>query len=147
MLNLQSLVPLCRTMGQTQGPQKRRNLCSVMSVLSVTNLRAKPATIFSCVDASNWGYAHVKTDVKATDTLELSRHTIQKGAWSRLLSRTDRWMREHGILDEAHELPDQKLTQQRVWNTWLSVFSIVSSASRSYRTVNISICRRPAQSC
>ena len=89
---------------------------ATLAPLAVTNLRARPHTQLSCVDASNRGIAHVATSVEPSITLELYRHTLTKGSWTRLLCRSDRWLREHHILDEQHELPDHQLTQQQLWN-------------------------------
>ena len=80
-------------------PALRSELFSLalLAPFVVTNLRAEPGSLIAAVDASSWGTAVVFARARPHVVLELMRHTMTKGTWTKLMSRTDRWLRQHGI--------------------------------------------------
>ncbi len=56
-------------------------------------------------DASTWGTASVRSEIPVALAKEFQRHTLARGAWSRLLSPWQSWLRSHEDLDLEAELP------------------------------------------
>ena len=56
----------------------------------------------------------VKAAVPAHVVRELSRHTLKKVRWSRLLSPAQNWMKEKGLLGEDEELPSGEILEEAV---------------------------------
>ena len=63
-----------------------------------TNMRAAPAPFVYAVDASDWGTAVCRASLSRAQSLELCRHAVVRGAWTRLLGASQSWLRAHGIL-------------------------------------------------
>ena len=81
---------------------------TILLPLACSNLRAKPATVFGASDASNWGEAGVVAKIPREIGKELTRHSLRKSVWVRLLKPAAAWMRAHELLPEADELPDEE---------------------------------------
>ena len=58
----------------------------ILAPLLQANLRAAPSSRLWLVDASSKKIAVVSTDIGKTVATELSRFTLRKGSWSRMLS-------------------------------------------------------------
>ena len=58
------------------------------------------------VDTSFKKIAVVSSEIGTTIATELSRFTLRKGSWSRMLPPGVQWARRHNILAEKEELPD-----------------------------------------
>ena len=84
-------------------------LLAILAPLAVSNLRASGAEHIYASDASNWGTAHVRASIPRKIGTELARHAVSRGAWTRLLSPYQEWLRRHGLLDPADELPGGSL--------------------------------------
>ena len=80
----------------------------VMGSLAVVNLRAGFAPFVCATDASLDWLAAVRAPLPSTITKELSRHTIRKGVWSKLLPPHSAWRRSHGLLPPEEELPEDE---------------------------------------
>ena len=74
--------------------------------LAATNLRAQPAQVFGASDASNWGEAGVIAKIPREIGKELTRHSLRKSVWTRLLKPGAAWLRAHDFLPADEELPD-----------------------------------------
>ena len=90
----------------------------VLLPMAVTNLRAKPASIVSASDASNWGEAGVTSKVPFKVGEELIRHTLRKSVWTRLLGPAAAWLRAQSLLPECEELPgeEENFTSNPLWS-------------------------------
>eukprot|EP00438_Fugacium_kawagutii_P014015 Skav204090 [mRNA] locus=scaffold3129:371114:378324:+ [translate_table: standard] len=76
-----------------------------LAPLAVTDLRAASLGHLFLTDASEDAKAAVVTDVPVAFARELQRHTLSRGAWSRLLSPWKVWLQQHFSLDEEDMLP------------------------------------------
>ena len=81
-------------------------IISVLGSLAVVNLRARAAPFVSATDASGSWMAGVRAEVPEAVSMELFRHVIRKGVWSKLLPPTAARDRMHGELLEEDELPN-----------------------------------------
>ncbi|CAE7517036.1 nmd3 [Symbiodinium sp. CCMP2592] len=110
---------------------------------AVVELRAKYSDKVYAVDASNWGEAVCHCEVGAELSKELSRHSLRKGVWSRLLSPVKARERGHGILDPDLELPGGSEAQFRAHPIWVALntagrFKLSwSKAAKRRRHINI----------
>ena len=75
--------------------------------LAAVDLRAEPANFVTATDASSWGGAAVRAYTSPKAVLELARHSLSKGTWTKLLPPGQAWLREHDLLDASDELPEQ----------------------------------------
>ena len=87
----------------------------VLLPLAVTNMRAKPARYVGASDASNWGEAGVIAKVPRLISKELTRHSLRKSVWARLLS-VSAWLRSHDLLE-----PSRKSRRIRFGCCWQEV--------------------------
>ena len=88
-------------------PALRAELASfvVLGPLCSVNLRAQIDPTVSATDASSGWQAAVRAEIPASVAQEAYRHSVQKGAWTRLLSAPGAWLKEHGLLNVESELP------------------------------------------
>ena len=77
----------------------------LLAPLLQADLRAIPSSRMWLVDASSKKLAVVSTDIGKAVAAELSRFTMRKGSWSRMIPPAMQWARRHGILAEDDELP------------------------------------------
>ena len=81
-------------------------LLCILGPLACSDLRAESIPEMFWTDASTWGTASVRCQVPTSLTKEFQRHTLARGAWSRLLSPCQSWLRSHDDLDLHDELPE-----------------------------------------
>lgn len=93
-------------------------ITSVLGPLAVVNLRARAAPFVSATDASGSWMAGVRAEVPEAVSMELFRHVIRKGVWSKLLPPTAARDRMHGELREEDELPnpEDQYTSHPLWS-------------------------------
>eukprot|EP00438_Fugacium_kawagutii_P010863 Skav216247 [mRNA] locus=scaffold20:89010:95933:+ [translate_table: standard] len=77
-----------------------------LAPLAATDVRAKSLPSVFLSDASEDAVAAVHTKVSFALAKELQRHCLSRGAWSRLLSPWQVWLKRHSKLDAGDELPD-----------------------------------------
>ncbi|CAE7801360.1 unnamed protein product [Symbiodinium sp. CCMP2592] len=73
----------------------------LVAPVCVANLRAQVCDAFFTTDASDDRIACATAALPPAVALEAYRHTLQKGAWNRILSAPQAWLRAKGLLDEA----------------------------------------------
>lgn len=88
-------------------PELRAELSSLalLGPLCAVNLRAPVMPEITATDASSTWQAAVRATVPRPVAHEAFRQSVQRGAWTRLLSQPGAWLREHDMLSEANELP------------------------------------------
>lgn len=69
-------------------------------------MRAQSIDEIFLTDASEDAVAGVRAKVGKIFTTELQRHCLTRGAWSRLLSPWQLWLKRHGQLEAEQELPE-----------------------------------------
>lgn len=84
----------------------------VLAPLMCSDLTAPTSTTLYAVDASDHRIAGVVTELTAPFAKELSRHTMTRAAWSRLLSPWKSHQRRLGRLDPADEVPEGEAPAQ-----------------------------------
>ena len=89
----------------------------ILGPLAVVNLRADFANFVAATDASCEAIAGVRAPISKEFSKELSRHTLRKGNWSKLLPPSKAWAREHDFLPAAEELPDE-VEEYKVHPLW-----------------------------
>ena len=89
----------------------------ILGPLAVVNLRANFADYVTATDASCECIAAVRAPVSKAFSKELSRHTLRKGNWSKLLPPSKAWAREHEFLPAGEELPDD-IEEYKVHPLW-----------------------------
>eukprot|EP00438_Fugacium_kawagutii_P018528 Skav213254 [mRNA] locus=scaffold1311:39874:44557:+ [translate_table: standard] len=77
-----------------------------LAPLAATNVRAESMTDIFLTDASEEVVAGVRASVGFCFAKELQRHCLLRGAWSRLLSPWQSWLKRYGKLQPEEELPD-----------------------------------------
>lgn len=80
------------------------SLCALGGI-AVADLRAQSHGELFLSDASEEFTASVKAPVSKELVCELHRHCLARGAWSKLLTPWQSWLRSHGQLWEEEELP------------------------------------------
>ena len=80
------------------------SLCA-LGPIAVTDLRAQSHRELFLSDASEEFTASVKSEISLDFARELHRHSLVRGAWGRLLTPWQSWMKSHGQLLEEDELP------------------------------------------
>jgi len=90
---------------------------AILGTLAVVNLRAPFGSFVSATDASRKVIAAVRAPLPSRAVAELSRHTLRKGIWARLLPPGRALLREHGLLDVDDEVPDEKYRTHPLWET------------------------------
>ena len=100
----------------------------LLGPVCVADLRAQVLEAAFATDASDDMIAAVRADVPAEVATEVFQHSLQKGAWTRLLSGPQAWFREKGLLCESQELPgEEAFTPHPLWR--------VLARSLNYRKV------------
>ena len=90
----------------------------ILAPLVQSNLRASFCTELAATDASDEWEAEVVTDLSEPLVEELSRHTLHKSVWTRLLHPEAAIRRARGDLSVEEELPgDETLKGNRLWQT------------------------------
>ena len=110
-----SLVELCFKAVRGSSPQSilrlspelKAELASFVCLghLAVVDLRAQPLSTVIASDASSSWQAAVSAEVAQPVVEEFQRHSLQRGAWSKLLAPPSAWLREHNMLEPEAELP------------------------------------------
>lgn len=114
---------------------------AILGTLAVVNLRAPYGSFVSATDASRRVIAAVRAPLQATVVAELSRHTLRKGIWTRLLPPGRALLREHGLLDVNDEVPDEKYRTHPLWEILARSLVYSESWRRLIRTeqhINVS---------
>ena len=88
-------------------PELRAELSSLalLGPMCAVNLRAPVVPEITATDASSTWQAAVRATVPGPIAHEAFRQSVQRGAWTRLLSQPSAWLREHNLLDQVGELP------------------------------------------
>ncbi|CAE7908987.1 unnamed protein product, partial [Symbiodinium microadriaticum] len=83
--------------------------CAALLCTAEADLRTPGAPLLVCTDASSTKEAGVASRIPEHLSIELCRHGLQKGLWSRLLGALPSYLRERGELDPAvyAELPGE----------------------------------------
>ena len=88
-------------------PELKAELASFVCLghLAVVDLRAQPLTTVIASDASSSWQAAVSAEVALPVVEEFQRHSLQRGAWTKLLAPPSAWLKEHNLLQPEAELP------------------------------------------
>ena len=79
-------------------------------------MRAKSQPEIFLSDASEDCVASVQAKIPLVFAPELQRHCLTKGTWAKMLTPWQRWLKQHGKLEEQDELPDGiPLVSHPVW--------------------------------
>eukprot|EP00438_Fugacium_kawagutii_P002455 Skav235883 [mRNA] locus=scaffold5594:7902:12776:+ [translate_table: standard] len=78
---------------------------ALLGPLAVVEMRAPSMPEVYMSDASEWGTASVRATIPTCMAKEFQRHTLSRGAWSKLLTPWKAWLRMHEQLFEEDELP------------------------------------------
>eukprot|EP00438_Fugacium_kawagutii_P000176 Skav214254 [mRNA] locus=scaffold2045:416029:421014:- [translate_table: standard] len=78
----------------------------VLGPLAVGDLRARTLGCLHLTDASESFKASVSSDISEVFARELNRHTLCRGAWTKLLSPWKVWLQQHYMLEEDEVLPE-----------------------------------------
>ena len=91
------------------GPELKAELASFVCLghLAVLDLRAPVLPSIIATDASSSWQAAVEAPLPLEVSEELLRHTLQRGAWTRLLSPPAAWLKQHSLLEPGDELPGE----------------------------------------
>ncbi|CAE7241416.1 unnamed protein product [Symbiodinium sp. CCMP2592] len=88
----------------------------LLGQLCVVDLRAQVLESIFATDASAYLIAAVQADLPALSAREFYRHSLQRGAWARLLSEPQAWLKAKSLLEPEDELPgDDVYTPHPVW--------------------------------
>ncbi|CAE7460074.1 unnamed protein product [Symbiodinium sp. CCMP2592] len=91
-------------------------VASALLCLADADLRAPGAPVLILSDASNHKEAAVAASIPEGLSLELTRHGLQKGLWSRLLSPYSAYLRGKGEPEpELSELPEEEYKSHPLW--------------------------------
>ena len=117
-------------------------LCVCLAPLAVTNIRSSFCEELYMTDASNWGEAVVTAPVGEKLSREMLRHSLNKPAWTRLLTPFKSLQREEGVLDPSEELPDGEpcYTEHPLWETaarCLQFKLVAKRRAKSGRRINV----------
>ena len=97
-----------RSFVQVKGDLCNELLVSVALLCQVdVDLRAPAAPILLTTDASSTAEVGAATFLPSPLFLELTRHSLQRGLWARLLSPSQAKLRERGELEEGKDMPDE----------------------------------------
>ena len=112
------------------GRKLRMELLTIAVLLptAVSDLRAELNPEVFAVDASMWGEAVCATRTSRAFVKELSRHTLTKGVWTRLLSPLKARARAFGDLEPEEEVPGGAGDCFRAHPLWTEL-----AKSRKYR--------------
>ena len=99
----------------------------VLGTLAAVNLRAQYANFVVATDASNEAMAGVRAPCSPAVSAELSRHCLRKGIWAKLLPPGRALLREHGLLDDEEQVPDESYRTNPLWE-------VVARALRYHET-------------
>ena len=78
----------------------------LLAPLAAVDMRAQSLSEVYMTDASEWGIGIVRSFCPKAFTQEIQRHCLARGAWAKLLSPWQSWLKMHGMLREEAELPD-----------------------------------------
>ena len=88
-------------------PELKAELASFVCLghLAVVDLRAQPLSTVIASDASSSWQAAVSAEVAPAVVEEFQCHSLQRGAWTKLLAPPSAWLKEHSMLQPEAELP------------------------------------------
>ena len=94
-------------------------LCSlaVLGPLAVFDLRAQFCNYIGATDASGSWMAGVRAPLEAVAVQEISRYSLKKSTWSRLLPPGKAYLREKGLLHPGEEMPAEGFVSHPLWST------------------------------
>jgi hypothetical protein len=81
-------------------------LLVILAPLAVTDLRAQTLDELYLTDASEEMKASVRSTLSSCFSRELHRHSLIRGAWTKLLTPWKVWLQQHFKLEEEDALPD-----------------------------------------
>lgn len=81
-------------------------LCVLLAPVATTYVKSRNSKFLWASDASDWGWAVVRSKLPEWLQSEIHRHRLNKPVWSRLLSPLRSLQRLRGNLPPAEELPD-----------------------------------------
>eukprot|EP00435_Cladocopium_sp_Y103_P015082 s84_g3.t1 len=87
----------------------------VVGILGCVNLRAVFYDRVVATDASECWMAGVTAPFPEKVVAEVSRFSLRKGVWTKLLTPLAVWEKRHGILDETDELPGDAYKAHPLW--------------------------------
>ena len=99
----------------------RGNLCNELLTAAAllcqvdVDIRAPGAPLVLTTDASSTAEAGAVAEIPSDLSIELSRHGLQRGLWSRLLSPAQAFLQERGELEECQALPGEAYTSHPLW--------------------------------
>jgi len=118
----------------SQALRAELSLLVLVAPLAVTNLRAAGPDGIFVGDASNWGIAHAFSQVPEGLGLELVRHTIRMGCWTRLLPPVQQWLLSHDMLVADEVLPGSGLERSMlIWADLAKGLQFVERARKRYK--------------
>eukprot|EP00435_Cladocopium_sp_Y103_P032740 s2760_g8.t1 len=87
----------------------------IIGTLGCVNLRACFYDQVVATDASENWMAGVTAFCPERVVAEVSRFSLRKGVWTKLLTPTAAWEKSHGMLDETEELPGDAYKAHPLW--------------------------------
>ena len=115
---------------------------AILGTLAVVNLRAPFGSFVSATDASRRAIAAVRAPLPSRAVAELSRHTLRKGIWARLLPPGRALLREHGLLSMQKTRCLMKSTEPtrcgRPWQDLWCTANLGEGLIRAEQHINVS---------
>ena len=106
----------CRSFVRVQGDLCNELLAATALLCQVdVDIRAPGAPLILTTDASSTAEAGAVTTIPSDLSVELRRHGLQRGLWSRLLSPAQAFLQERGDLEEEQALPGECYSSHPVW--------------------------------
>ena len=93
---------------------------SLLAPLASADIRAQFLPFVGATDASGDWLAAVRADLDISVVQEVSRYSLKKGNWAKLLPPEKAWLRLHSSLDPAEELPGEVYNTHPLWTTLAS---------------------------
>ena len=98
---------------------------SLLAPLAVADLRAQFLPFIGATDASGEWMAAVRAPVSQKVVQEVSRFSLKKGNWAKLLPPEKAWLRLHSRLEPGEELPGDSYNTHPLWTTMASCLNYV----------------------
>ena len=88
-------------------PEAKSELWSLCALgpIAISDLRARSHPELFLSDASEEFTASARTEITGKFSQELQRHCLSRGAWGKLLTPWQSWLKGHGALADDEELP------------------------------------------
>ena len=128
-------------------PELSAELLSFVCVghLAVIDLRVAVLPKVFATDASSSWQAGTKARLPKAVATELLRHTLQKGTWTRLLTPSAAYLREHDMLEPERELPGECFNTHPIAEVLAMVPSYTCTWRKEYKVrVHINVAEMEA---